>query len=519
MQGKEAEIMQTSTRASRVSLRELFPQGRIVGSQDIRISSCCDDAHRCRPGDLFAAVQTAAGDGQAAIEEAIRRGAKAILAEQLPPVDVPTCLVADTREAFGRLCQRLAGDPSGKMRTVGITGTNGKTTTAWLLDSIFRAAGQRNGLLSSIVNSDGYERVATSRTTPPARELASWLARMAENDCSTSVVEVSSRALAERRTAGVEFDVAVLTNLRRDHLNYHGSIFNYRRVKSRLFEHLKPDGAVVVNADDSASRFALQRLDRPVLTVGLHTPAELTATIVERHACEQTFLLSAGDETAAVQTRMFGDHHVYNCLCAAAVGLLMGLPLTAIARGLEAVEKIPGRLEPLACGQPFGVYVDAARSPDALAVTLRTLRQVTAGRVICVFGADAANDPAHRPLLGRVVERVANLGVITNDNPRNQQPLQIAHDILDGYDRPARAHLLPNRAEAIRWALSQARPGDAVLIAGKGERQYQVIRNEKHPFDDRIVARQWLQQIGSQIDYEKEKPRVIAFAARAPLAN
>jgi UDP-N-acetylmuramoyl-L-alanyl-D-glutamate--2,6-diaminopimelate ligase len=317
----------------------------------------------------------------------------------------------------------------------------------------------------------------------------------------------------------VEFDVAVLTNLRRDHLDYHGSIFNYRRIKSRLFEHLKPDGAVVVNADDSASRFALQRLDRPVLTVGLHTPAELTANVLERHACEQTFLLNAGDETAAIQTRMIGDHHVYNCLCAAAVGLLMGLELTTIARGLEAVEAIPGRLEPIVCGQPFGVYVDAARSPDALAVTLRTLRQVTAGRVICVYGADADGDPSQRPLLGRVVERIAHLGVITNDNPRGQQPLQIAHDILDGYDRPARAHLLPGRAAAIRWALSQARPDDAVLIAGKGERQYQVIRTEKHLFDDRIVARQWLQQIGSQIDYEEPAPRMISFAARAPLAN
>ena len=511
--------MHTSTRAPRVSLRELFPQSRIVGSQDIRISSCCDEARRCRPGDLYAAVQTAEADGPASIEAALRRGAKAILAERLHPVNVPVCLVPDSREAFGRLCQRLAGDPSGRMRTVGITGTNGKTTTAWLLDSIFRAAGQRNGLISSIAHSDGLERVAAARTTPPARELASLLARMAEYDCDTSVVEVSSRALAERRTAGVEFDVAVLTNLRRDHLDYHGSIFNYRRIKSRLFEHLKPDGAAVVNADDSASRFALSRLDRPVLTVGLHTTADLTAEVIERHACEQTFLLTAGDETAAIQTRMIGDHHVYNCLSAAAVGLLMGLELTTIARGLEAVDSIPGRLEPVVCGQPFGVYVDAARSPDALAVTLRTLRQVTTGRVICVYGADADSDPAHRPLLGRVVERVAHLGVITNDNPRGQQPLQIAHDILDGYDRPARAHVLPNRAEAIRWALSQARPGDAVLIAGKGERQYQIMRSEKHPFDDRIVARQWLQQVGSQIEYEQEEPRVISFAARAPLAN
>jgi len=511
--------MHTSTRAPRVSLREFFPHSRIVGSPDIRISSCCDDPRRCRPGDLYAAVQTAGADSPTAIEEALRRGAKAVLADRFHPVNVPVCVVPDSSDAFGRLCQHLAGNPSGRMRTVGITGTNGKSTTAWLLDSIFAAAGQRNGLISSIAYSDGLDRVAAPRTTPPARELAAQLAQMADHDCGTSVVEVSSRALAERRIAGVEFDVAVLTNLRRDHLDYHGSVFNYRRIKSRLFEHLKPNGVAVVNADDSASRFALQRLERPVLTVGLHTPAELTATVIERQAGEQTFLLDAGDETAAIQTRMMGDHHVYNCLSAAAVGLLMGLELTTIARGLEAVDSIPGRLEPVVCGQPFGVYVDAARSPDALAVVLRTLRQVTSGRVICVFSSAATSDPAQRPLLGRVVERTAHLGVITDDNPLGRQSLQIAHEIIDGYDRPARAHVLPNRAEAIRWALSQARPGDAVLIAGKGERRYQVSRHEKQQGDDRSVARQWLYQVGSQIDYEQEAPRVISFAARAPMAN
>jgi len=511
--------MHTSTRAPRISLREFFPHSHIVGSQDIRISSCCDDARRCRPGDLYAAVQTAGADGPLAIEEALRRGAKAVLADRFHPVNVPICVVADSREGFGRLCQHLAGNPSGRMRTVGITGTNGKSTTAWLLDSIFRAAGQRSGLISSIAHSDGLERAVAARTTPPAPELATQLAQMADRDCGTAVLEVSSRALAERRIAGVELDVAVLTNVRRDHLDYHGSIFNYRRIKSRLFEHLKPDGAAVVNADDSASRFALQRLDRPVLTIGLHSPAELTATVIERQAGEQTFLLHAGDETAAIQTRMMGDHHVYNCLSAAAAGLLLGLELTTIARGLEAVDSIPGRLEPVVCGQPFGVYVDAARSPDTLAVALRTLRSVTPGRVICVFSSGATSDPSHRPLLGRVVERTAHLGIITDDNPLERRSLQIAHEIIDGYDRPARAHVLPNRAEAIRWALAQARPGDAVLIAGKGERRYPVNRHERQLGDDRSVARQWLHQVGSQIDYEEQAPRVISFAARAPLAN
>ena len=511
--------MHLSTRASRVSLREFFPHSRIVGSPDIRVSSCCDDPRRCRPGDLYAAVETAGADHPEAITEALRRGAQAVLADRLHPLDVPVCVVPDSRQAFGQLCQQLAGNPSGRLRTVGITGTNGKSTTAWLLDSIFRTAGQRNGLISSIAHSDGCQRVAADRTTPPARELAAQLAQMAELDCGTSVVEVSSRALAERRTAGVEFDVAVLTNLRRDHLDYHGSVFNYRRIKSRLFEQLKPQGAAVLNADDSASRFVLQRLNCPVLTVGLHTPAELTATVVERQLGEQTFLLHAGDETAAIQTRMMGDHHVYNCLSAAAVGLLMGLELPMIARGLEAVDSIPGRLEPVVCGQPFGVYIDAARSPDTLAVALRTLRQVTSGRVLCVFSCGAHSDPAQRPLLGRVVERTAHLGVITDERPGGRQSLQRAHEIIDGYDRPARAHVLPNRVEAIRWTLSQARPGDTVLIAGNGARRYSRDRQEHQTGDDRSVARQWLYEVGSQMDYEQETPRVLSFAARVPLAN
>jgi UDP-N-acetylmuramoyl-L-alanyl-D-glutamate--2,6-diaminopimelate ligase len=345
------------------------------------------------------------------------------------------------------------------------------------------------------------------------------MARMRSAGCTESVLELTSRSLAERRVAGIQFDVGVLTNLRRDHLDYHGSLQNYRHAKRRLFQQLKPDGVAVINADDPASKFVLKHLDHPVVTVGMHLPAELTATVIERHAGEQTFLLTAGSETAAVQTRMIGDHHVHNCLCAAAVGLVVGLDLTTVARGLEAVDQIPGRMEPICCGQPFGVYIDRARTPDTLAVALRTLRQVTSGRVICIFGADAAGDASQRPLLGRVVERGADLGVITNDNPREEQPLQIAHDIIDGYERPAASHILPNRAEAIRWALSQAGPGDAVLVAGKGDRKVQVVGNRKQYFDDGEVARQWLQEVGAQIEYEEPARPVLPFVRSVQSVN
>lgn len=511
--------MQKTTHRNHVSLREFFPDSHIFGGRDIHVSSCSDDLRRCRDGDLFVALDTADQDGHVLADEAVRRGAGAVLAERCLPVDVPVCVVPDSREAYGQLCQQLAGEPSRQMHTFGVTGTNGKTITSWLIASIFRTAGRRTGLISSVAHSDGRQPVAASRTTPAPQNLADWMVRMRNAGCTESVLELTSRALAERRVAGIQFDVGVLTNLRRDHLDYHGSLQNYRHAKSRLFQQLKPDGVAIINADDPASKFVLQHINHPVLTVGMHLPAELNATVIERHAGEQTFLLTAGNETAAVQTRMIGDHHVYNCLCAAAVGLVSGLDLTTVARGLEALDEVPGRMEPILCGQPFGVYIDRARTPDTLAVTLRTLRQVTTGRVICVFGADAGRDASQRPLLGRVVERGANLGVITNDNPRGEQPLQIAHDIIDGYNRPAKSHILPDRAEAIRWALSQARPGDAVLIAGKGDRKYQVVGNHKQFFDDCEVARRWLQDVGSQIEYEEPQRRLLPFVTSAQSVN
>ena len=511
--------MQIAHRAPGISLRKLLPDSRFLGDRDIRIHSCTDQAHGVQPGDLFVALQTRESDGHDQVAEALQRGAAAVLAERLLPVDAPLCVVPDSREAFGRICQELAGQPARRLRTIGVTGTNGKTTTSLLIASVLRAGSQVTGVTTGMFYDDTEDQATATRTTPPAPELADWLGRMAANGCRNAVLEVSSRALAEKRTAGVAWDVAVVTNVRRDHLDYHGTLQSYRRVKTRLVQQLKPQGLAVINADDPASRQWLKHLDCPVLTFGLHSPAEVTATVVERFAGEQTFLLTAGHDTAAVQTRMFGDHHVYNCLAAAAAGLGAGLDLTTIARGLEALQQIPGRLEPVVCGQPFGVYVDYGRSPDALAVSLRTLRQVTAGRVICVYGADAARDPAERPLLGRVVERHAQLGIIANNNPRHEEPLQIVHDILDGYERPARAHILPDRAEAIRWALGEARTGDAVLISGKGDQQFQALGDEEQFFDDREIAQEWLREVGAKIDYDEPPARVFSFPRGAELVN
>ena len=269
-----------------------------------------------------------------------RRGA--ILSQRpVPEFGLPNCVVANARDAYGRICQALAGNPSHRLKLIGITGTNGKTTTSCLLASILATAGHPVGLLGTLGYFDGETCEPAPLTTPPPAPLAAWLARMVANGCTHAVMEVSSHALSQSRVAGVSFDAACVTNVSRDHLDFHASIQDYRLTKSKLFEHLAPDGFAVLNADDPIAAGYLRRFDGPALTVGIRTAAEITADPVEEFLSEQTFLLTAGAETIPVRTRMIGRHHVYNCLTAAAVGLAYGIDLPTVVRGLEAVESVP----------------------------------------------------------------------------------------------------------------------------------------------------------------------------------
>lgn len=487
-----------------IRLADAFPEGTVLGG-DVRFSSCTSDSRACQPGDLYVAVLGAEHDGHDFAADAVRRGAVAVLAEQPLALGVPVCVVRDTRVALGAVSQALAGYPARRLDAIGVTGTNGKTSTCLLLASILRQAGQVAGLTTSLSNGDGLEATPAHRTTPSQVELAGWLARMAANHCSHAVIEVSSHALAQRQLAGIELAAAVLTNVRRDHLELHGSLPNYRQIKARLFSQLRPDAFVVVNADDPTSQELLSKLAHPVLTFGMRNPAELTARVIERLASEQTFLLSAGNETVPVRTSIIGDQHVQNCLAAASVGLVLGHDLTTVARGLERVERIPGRMERLECGQPFSVFVDAARNSDQLAANLRAARQVAHGRVICVCGADSNQDRDHRPLMGRAIERGAEIGVVTSEPLDGQSPLELTHQVLDGYDRPGKARVIPSRKRAIVWALEQARPGDAVLITGPS-REWTGHQDQEHT--DREVAKGWLHQVGAKRSYET-RPRPV----------
>jgi UDP-N-acetylmuramoyl-L-alanyl-D-glutamate--2,6-diaminopimelate ligase len=446
-----------------------------------------------RPGDLFVALPGNKHDGHDYYREAVERGAVAIVAEQMLPAGVPTCIVDDARDAYGRICQALAGNPSRQMKVVGITGTNGKTTTTQLAAGVLRAAGRGVGTLGTLGIDDSLDYSPAGWTTPPAPVLAKSLGRMVANDCSHAVMEVSSHALSQHRVAGIQFDAAIFTNVRRDHLDYHGNLQNYRSAKARLLDHLSPEGVVVTNADDPQALRLVADCHHPVITYGMDdVDAAITAEVVERFSSEQTFLITAGSETAAVRTRMIGDCHIYNCLAAAALGLVQGMDIDTIVRGLESVEQVPGRMERVECGQEFSVFVDYAHTPDALATSLQTLQQVTAGRVICVFGAGGDRDREKRPLMGEAVGRWADLCVVTNDNPRGEDPKAIARQVRKGCGPGGSVHQELDRAEAIAWALAEAQPGDSVLVAGKGHEDYQEVGKQRFYFDDREVVRDLL---------------------------
>jgi UDP-N-acetylmuramoyl-L-alanyl-D-glutamate--2,6-diaminopimelate ligase len=487
----------SATPACGVSLRRLFPEAVIFGADDILVRACSADSRTVKPGDIFAAIVGPACDGHDFVYEASFRGAGAILAERYVATDgKPVCVVADTRAAYGRLVHELAGNPSQRVKVIGVTGTAGKTSTTALIDSVLTTAGHRVASSSGLANFDGAQLEAPARDTPHAGETANWLVRAEANGCGYAVVEVSSRALSQLRLAGLALDMACVTNVRRDHLDYHATIRNYRETKGRVFEHLRAGGAAVLNLDDAACQEYLRRLEFPALTVGMIASADLTAVVVERSAAEQTFLLSAGSDATPVRSRIIGDQHVYNCLTAAAVGLLYGASLSEIARGLEQIESVPGRMERMECGQPFGVFVDSAQTPDALGVVLEGLREITKRRLICVFGVDGDRDAELRPLVGQTVEAFADIAVVTDDNPRCEDPTHIASDILRGFDLLDNVVVMHDRAKAICWGLSLARPGDCVLIAGKGQDDEQCIGPHRHWFDDREIACRWLYEQG-----------------------
>lgn len=492
--------MPTPIPNSPISLKALLPTAQFIGDDDILVRHTTERSEMVTPGVLFAAIPGTRRNGEEFAREAVLRGAESLLlSRELPDLSVPQCLVPDVRRAFALLCDALAGYPSQTLKTAGVTGTNGKTTTTWLIRSILRAAGHPTGVLGTIEYSDGTRREQAGLTTPDSQILSNWLASMVANGTTHAAMELSSHALDQGRACGTQLDVAIVTNVTQDHFDYHHTFETYLFAKAGIANYLKPDGLLVLNADDAGSSAIAKRVafGGRFMTFGIDHEADVTATIVRETTAGTDFVLSCGAEAASVHTPMIGRHNVSNALAAASAAHHFGVPLKTIALGIELLPAVPGRLERVAAGQPFDVFVDFAHTEDALRRCVSNLRQLCSRRVIVVFGAGGDRDRSKRPKMAQAVLG-ADLVVVTSDNPRTEDPQRIIEDILAGFaPRLPPLRVEPDRQAAIAWSLAEAHPGDCVLIAGKGHETEQIIGTQRFPFDDRQVVRAAWKEISS----------------------
>jgi len=485
-----------------VKLRDLvarLPGAELRGEPDLEVADVTHDSRRCGPGSLFVAIPGLATDGNRFVEAARKKGAVAVCSEEPPSGEGAWVRVEDARAALATLSAAILGDPARSLELVGVTGTNGKTTTTYLLDSALRAAGQTVGLVGTVEYRVGNRVAEAVRTTPESSDLQALLREMVDAGCRRAVVEVSSHSLALKRVHGLEFAVAVFTNLTRDHLDYHGDMDAYFAAKKLLFtDHLRADGRAVLNLDDERTPDLARASRGKVWTYSLADPrADVLAEDVRLSLEGTRFRARTPVGVLEVETPLLGAFNVQNALAALGAGLALGLPPDAVQRGIATLRGVPGRMERVDAGQDFTVLVDYAHTDDALKNLLETVRGLGPRRVITVFGCGGDRDRTKRPLMGAVAARLSDVVVVTSDNPRSEPPEAILEEIRRGIppSRAADTLVIPDRRDAIAKALEMGREGVVVVIAGKGHEPYQVLRDRTVPFDDRQVARDVLARL------------------------
>ncbi len=476
------------------ALLAAIPGAEVRGDRSLPISDVTYRSSDVRPGSLFFCVEGSRTDGHLFAGDAAAAGATAIVVQRALDVPCAQVMVSSVRRAMGPMSAEFFGHPSIRMSVTGVTGTNGKTTTTYLLEAIFRAAGLRPGLVGTTGFRIAGRHVPFERTTPEAPDLQRLLARMAADGVAACAMEVSSHGLHQFRVDGTRFACAVFTNLSQDHLDYHGTLEEYFRAKSRLFTP-ELSARAVVNGDTAEGQLLASRALVPTVTFGLHPGSDVRATDVQVSASGIAFEVGG----LRVRSHLRGTFNVYNSLGAVAAAREVGVDGAAIAEGIAALEGVPGRLEPVECGQSFPVLVDYAHTPDSLENVLRAARELGTGRLIAVFGCGGDRDRGKRPLMGEAATRLADLTIVTSDNPRSEEPEAIIAEIEVGAGRGGGAYLVePDRRAAIRTALSEALPDDVVVIAGKGHETGQEFKDRTIPFDDRVVTSEELQALSRE---------------------
>ena len=465
----------------------------VIGDAEVEITGVNIDSRRIESGHLFIAIPGTQTDGHRFIGKAIEQGAVAVLCENLPEKcdeNVTYVTMKSTENAVGEVATQFYGDPSRKLKLVGVTGTNGKTTIATLLYNMFRKLGHRCGLLSTVCNYIEDEPVAASHTTPDPIELNALLARMVEAGCEYAFMECSSHAIAQRRIGGLKFAGGLFTNLTRDHLDYHKTVENYRDAKKLFFDGLEKDAFAVTNVDDKNGQFMVQNTRAQVKTYSIRQMADFRARIIECHF-EGMYLEIDGRE---VGVQFIGKFNVSNLLCVYAAAIMLGKQPEEILVALSTLKSVNGRLEPIRSAEGYTAIVDYAHTPDALENVLAAIHEVLGGKgqVITVCGAGGNRDKGKRPLMAQEAVRQSDRVIITSDNPRFEEPQAIINDMLAGLDAKQIKKVISivDRREAIRTACMMAQKGDVILIAGKGHEDYQEIQGVKHHFDDHEVVRE-----------------------------
>ena len=489
-----------------MQLKELIkhmPVAGVEGSLDREVAGLTYDSRRVQPGMVFIAIPGGQADGHDYINTAISRGASAIICERngFSSSRATKIKVPDAREAMARVAATYYRHPSTKLQVIGVTGTNGKTTVAFIVKEILEAAGIKTGLLGTVRYEIGDRVIPAHRTTPEALETQQMMAQMVLSGCQACVMEVSSHALEQKRVAGIEFDVAIFTNLTQDHLDYHGTMENYLAAKKKLFTKTANGakrGTVVINIDDASGAKLAEESDVAVkFTYGIRGAARLRATKIQLGAEASHFTIEGPDQSFACKLPLIGRHNIYNALAATSAALALAVDVKKIQSAFAKMTPVPGRLESVSCGQPFNVFVDYAHTDDALHNVLTTLREITRGRLLLLFGCGGSRDTGKRAKMGAVAADHADFTLITSDNPRRESPAAIAAQIEEGFRSVKQTDYAVelDRKRAIAEILSRAQPGDTVLLAGKGHETYQEFEDTVVPFDDCVFAREALEDM------------------------
>lgn len=478
---------------------------KVEGKVSLEIRSLMSDSKAVREGDIFFALKGAKVDGAMFIDEAIDRGAYAVVLDRDAEVlRKGACFiyVDDTRNALAEACRVFYGDVSRKMRLVGVTGTNGKTTIAYLLESLFKAYGESSGLIGTINYRFGKRVIPAINTTPGILDIYSLLHSMHKEKIQNCIMEVSSHSLKQKRVETLEFDLAIFTNLTREHLDYHKTMDDYLESKLMLFSKLKKDGWAIVNKDDTVAEKIIERVKcenkAKIMTYGIKKDADIVAGDIKSSFNGLTFrtvsrLRSGNGYDAEIRSRLIGRHNVYNILAVICAGLAMGIEIDTIKQAIELVQSLPGRLESIDSGKGFSVYVDYAHTEDGLEQVLKALRELRPHRILSVFGCGGDRDTLKRPVMGKIASELSDRVFITSDNPRSEEPMDIIKEIVKGVDHARNNYVIePDRFSAIKKAIQEAAKGDIVLVAGKGHETYQIFKNVTLPFDDREAVRKIL---------------------------